>query len=480
MMHMPILRAGKPYRSVSTTTLPHVKTGEPVVEVSQANGGLISRDLLQSGANRQALAKRPVRELLEICNKAGELFARGTLPVDPIDGVMQSPEDYLASLSATTGMPRKLCQLNMDKISFVLMNMETVMGGLTRGLELDVLDAGWARQDDRLVSYIVEADSLGVVLPSNSPGVHSLWLPSIPLKVPLALKSGRQEPWSPFRILQAFLAAGCPPEALSFYPTDHGGAGTLMMRTDRSMIFGDANSVKAYVNDPRVQIHGPGWSKVIYGEDIVDQWRDYLDVTVQSIAENGGRSCLNASAVFTPRHGREIAEAIAERLGAIEAHPLDHPDSGIAAFSDPRIAHAINGMIEQQLKQPGAEDLTAQHRDSRIVEVDGCTYLLPTLVWCDTPEHPLAKAEFLFPYAAVCEVPQSEVFEAIGTTLVGTVITEDRNFEIEAMTARHIDRLNLGAFPTSRVSWDQPHEGNLFEHLYRQRAFQSPQSAASA
>jgi hypothetical protein len=41
------------------------------------------------------------------------------------------------------------------------------------------------------------------------------------------------------------------------------------------------------------------------------------------------------------------------------------------------------------------------------------------------------------------------------------------------MRARHIDRLNLGALPTCRVVWDQPHEGNLFEHLYRQRAFQA-------
>ena len=28
------------------------------------------------------------------------------------------------------------------------------------------------------------------------------------------------------------------------------------------------------------------------------------------------------------------------------------------------------------------------------------------------------------------------------------------------------------AIPTPRIHWDQPHEGNLFEHLYKQRAFQ--------
>jgi hypothetical protein len=35
-----------------------------------------------------------------------------------------------------------------------------------------------------------------------------------------------------------------------------------------------------------------------------------------------------------------------------------------------------------------------------------------------------------------------------------------------------IGRLNLGAIKTNQITWDQPHEGNLFEHLYGRRAFQ--------
>ena len=41
----------------------------------------------------------------------------------------------------------------------------------------------------------------------------------------------------------------------------------------------------------------------------------------------------------------------------------------------------------------------------------------------------------------------------------------------------NVDRLNLGAVPTNQVHWDQPHEGNLFEHLYARRAFQRAASA---
>ena len=95
------------------------------------------------------------------------------------------------------------------------------------------------------------------------------------------------------------------------------------------------------------------------------------------------------------------------------------------------------------------------------------------MIYCEDPDHPLAASEFLFPFAAVVERPQAELAHGIGATLVATAITDDRAFLAQLVDARNIDRLNLGSIPTGRVSWDQPHEGNLFEHLYRQRAFQA-------
>src|SRR6185436_16134249 len=46
------------------------------------------------------------------------------------------------------------------------------------------------------VSYQAQSPVLGLVLPSNSPGVHTLWLPVIPMQVGLVLKPGPQEPWT--------------------------------------------------------------------------------------------------------------------------------------------------------------------------------------------------------------------------------------------------------------------------------------------
>jgi len=480
MLHVPVLRAGRPYRSLQTVRLTAVGSGDPVAEVSQANGGLIARDLTEAPAKARQLQSLSTRELLDICKRAGELFVEGELPLDSAEGTTQTVDDFVRLQSATTGMPRRLCRGNMEKIRFVLDEMERVLGGLTRGLDLRALDDGWIEQDGRPVSYLRQADTLGAILPSNSPGVHSLWIPSIALKVPLALKPGREEPWTPLRISQALIAAGCPREAIGFYPTDHSGATEILMRCQRSMFFGDASTVASWKGENRVQLHGPGWSKVIVGADLIDQWERYVDLMVTSIAENGGRSCVNASGVWVPAHGREIAEALARRLAAIDARPLDDAEAALAAFPNPEVARRVSDYVDSLLCEEGAEDLTAQYRDGdRVVVIDGCTFIRPTLIWCTDPTHPLAATELLFPFAAVVEVPQAEILDRIGPTLVVSAVTEDETFRRELMISRNVERLNIGALPTSRVSWDQPHEGNLFEHLYKQRAFQAGTTSAA-
>ncbi|MDH3626162.1 MAG: aldehyde dehydrogenase family protein [Acidobacteriota bacterium] len=481
MLHVPVLRAGQPYRSLDTIDLKDSRSGEAVARVSQANRGLIHHDLLQAADWRRALQEIPSAELVAICGRAAELFLDGTVMVDPIDGVGQSPAQFVEIQSATTGLPRSLCRANMEKIHFVLANMDCILAGLTRGLDLELLDRGHVVQDGRTVSFLGQANTMGAILPSNSPGVHSLWIPSFALKVPLVLKPGRQEPWTPMRITQALLAAGAPPEAISFYPTGHGAVTDILMRTDRSMLFGDESTLRPWQGDPRIQLHGPGWSKIIFGEDQAQHWKNHLDWMVGSIAANGGRSCVNASGVWTPAHGDSLADALAQRLAAIPARALDDPQAELAAFTDPGIARRISDFIDQRLAIPGAEDVTARYRrGGRVAEVGGSTFVLPTVIRCSDPDHPLASAELLFPFVSVVEVPQAEMVTKIGSTLVASVVSDDVAFREEMLVARNIDRLNLAAVPTNVVSWDQPHEGNLFELLYKQRSFVSGSSDSTA
>ena len=458
-LRLPILRQGQPYYSLDVAQVLHHRTREPFVEVSQANPGLIRRDLGKQNVPRSLLQKLTTRELVDICTRAADIFT-------------DDPAVYIIQVSATTGLPHVLVERNMLKIKSMFANMESVLNGLTRGIDWDLLDRGFGKFDGRTLSFFPRTQSLGAVLPNNSPGVHSLWIPAFALRIPLVLKPGSAEPWTPYRIIQSLIKAGAPPEAFSFYPTDHAGASEILRNCGRSLLFGDSSTTSVWANDPRIELHGPGYSKVIIGEDCIDDWEQYLDLLIASIADNGGRSCVNASAVWVPRHADKISEALAERLARIVPRAAEDPEAKLAPFVDPQIATRINAMIDQGLLEPGARDVTASYRDGeRLAVWNNCSYLTPTLIRC-AADHSLAQREFLFPFAAVVEVPQVELVTTLGPSLVVTAITEDPNLIQSLVNSPHIDRLNVGPLPTNQVSWDQPHEGNLFDHLYGRRAFQ--------
>lgn len=474
MLHLPLLRHGRPYRSLDLATAPHFRTQEPFVALSQANTGLIRRDLLRQADARAALARLPVADLLDLSRRAARAFLEATLPLDAETGSVQSPDDYVAQLSATTGLPHVLVRRNMAKIAGVLERIDEVLAGLTRGLDLGVLDRGLSRGGTTPLSFFPRAQALGVVLPSNSPGVHSLWVPAIALKMPLVLRPGSAEPWTPYRIAQAFMHAGCPSEAFSFYPSDHAGGAEILRACGRGMVFGDIASTRKWAGDPRVEVHGPGYSKIVIGDDAIDRWEEYVDVIATSIADNGGRSCVNASGVWVTRHGDAIAEALADRLAHIVPRRDDDPEALIAPFADPKVAERVSAIVDGGLAEPGATDVSQARRGSqRLVRWEGATYLLPTIIRCG-PDHPLANREFLFPFASVVEVPEAHLPEACGPSLVVTAITSDDRLVDRLLASPLVDRLNLGVVPTNQIVWDQPHEGNLFEHLYARRSIQIP------
>jgi acyl-CoA reductase-like NAD-dependent aldehyde dehydrogenase len=199
---------------------------------------------------------------------------------------------------------------------------------------------------------------------------------------------------------------------------------------------------------------------------------------VHSISANGGRSCINCSSVLIGKNRDALADALARKLAAIEPLPRDHPDAILSGFANPKMAKSIDERLEEFLQTPGAVDLTAKYRNGpRLVEVHGQTFLCPTLIVCDDLNHPLANTEYGFPFASILQVPQSKMLDVIGESLVVSAFTKDADWSADLMTSTNIERLNLGPYTTMRVQWEQPHEGNLFEFLYRRRALQGDLAA---
>jgi acyl-CoA reductase-like NAD-dependent aldehyde dehydrogenase len=493
--HIPALRRGKPYESLDRIEVKDHRTGEVKSTVSQVNAGIVRKDLQRLAESRAVLRKFTIAQLIEICARAGELFLNASLPLSlqqdqhratnlplPLRGgegrgegaaQTQSPQDYIETLSATSGLPHVMVRRNMAKIHDALIHMEAILKGLTRGLDLTVLDRGFGEQSGVPLCYYPTTIALGVVMPSNSPAVNSLWLPAIPLKFPVIIKPGREEPWTPHRLIQAFVAAGCPAEAFGFYPTDHEGAAAILANCGRALLFGDKSTTEQYANNPAIEVHGPGYSKILIGDDEIERWPEFVDLMVASIAENGGRSCINASAIVVPKYATEIAEALAKKLGPVSPAKSEDENAKLSGFANPKMAESIDATIEESLRTSGATDLTAKHRNGpRKVLFEGGVYLRPTIVRCDSFAHPLSNREFLFPYASVIQVPQPDMLNQIGPSLAVTAITKNPAFQQELLASPLIQRLNLGPIPTMRISWDQPHEGNMFEFLYHRRAIE--------
>jgi Aldehyde dehydrogenase family len=469
MLHLPVYRWGEPYRSLEVEPLTHFATGQAVAEMSQANGGLVERDMRHAARARQSLRGFRAGDLLGKLKHAADLFLNAELPLGDSS---VSPADYVRLQSATTGLPENLCRFNMAKVHLVLDQLDRVLHSLTRGLDLDIFARGYSSNGaDAPLSYLAQSPVLGMVLPNNSPGVHTLWLPVLALRVGLVQKPGSQEPWTPYRLAHAFFQAGIPRQAISLYPGKHDVGAAVLASCGRSLVFGGQNTVEQYKADPRIQVHGPGFSKIIFDDDAADAWENHIDMMVESVASNSGRSCINCSSIWTPRHGRAIAEALAERLGPIEPVPPEHPEAALAAFTSPALAEAIDNEIQRDAQEAGVSDYTARF-GTRLVKHERHSYLRPVVLFSESPEPAACRREYLFPCVTVVECPAEKIPESIGPTLVCTVLTKDSRLRESLLESTLIDRLNFGPIPTTKLNWLQPHEGNIIDFLFRPRAYQ--------
>jgi acyl-CoA reductase-like NAD-dependent aldehyde dehydrogenase len=454
---------------LETDEVLHFRTGEPIAKVSQANGGILERDMRRAHRAREILCEIPCDELISRVEKTADLFESGTLDVG--DG-QQTADDFVHQQSASSGLPEHMCRANMAKNAFVLRNMRQILDCLTRGLDLNIFTHGHGVEDRGVVvSYQAQTPVLGAVLPSNSPGVHTLWLPAIPLQMGLVLKPGSQEPWTVYRMVASFIEAGIPREVFGVYPGGHDVGGALLSSAPRAMIFGGQQTVEQYQGNPGVQVHGPGFSKILLGDDLVDQWEAHLDMLVESVLLNGGRSCINCSGIWASRHTKEIAQALAERLGPVEVLPPEDPNAALAAFTVPGMAKGVWGMIESDLQEAGVTNATDRF-GPHLVEMERCAYVRPMVVHSESPDTAVAGREYMFPFVSVVQCPQDQMLRKIGPTLVCSAITRDEGFIQQLTDAVNIDRLNIGPIPTTKLNWLQPHEGNIIDFLFRSRAYQ--------
>ena len=114
MIHIPVLRWGEPYQSLENDKVVHFISGEVLAEVGRANAAMVERDMRFAQRARDVLREIPIRDLLQMMKKAGELYAKAELPLG--DGT-QTPEQLmhprpLLTKTLSAMMSRYFCQLS--------------------------------------------------------------------------------------------------------------------------------------------------------------------------------------------------------------------------------------------------------------------------------------------------------------------------------------------------------------------------------
>ena len=139
--------------------------------------------------------------------------------------------------------------------------------------------AVWARRGDLFAVHAA----------GNTPGVHGLWPEALALGYKVAVRPSPREPFTAFRLVSALREAGFPRDAL-YLPTDYAAADVIVPAAelrDRVRRPGRRRQVR---HDPAVLTKGPGRSKILITAEL--DWRDNVDVIVESVSHLGGIACV--------------------------------------------------------------------------------------------------------------------------------------------------------------------------------------------
>jgi acyl-CoA reductase-like NAD-dependent aldehyde dehydrogenase len=321
------------------------------------------------------------------------------------------------------------------------------------------------RTRDGAAVWVRRGEVFGVLASGNGPGVHGLWPQALALGCRVAVRPSRREPLTAHRLVHALREAGFRPEDAVYLPTDHRGADEITRAADLAMVYGSQEVVDLYANDPTVLVNGPGRAKILITAD--QDWRDYLDVITDSIANLGGIACVNTTAVLYEGDPTELAHAIGERLSAIPVLPTEDER---ALLPTQTIEQAT--ALADYLATVAAGTTPVLGADQVVTALtDGCAALRPAVHLLANPDVTKLNVELPFPCVWISPWSRSDGIASLRHSLVINAITNDDDL-IDALLAEPtIANVYRGDHPTYYGAPEIPHDGFLADFLMRNKGF---------
>jgi acyl-CoA reductase-like NAD-dependent aldehyde dehydrogenase len=455
LVRIDALGAGGEYRTRNREVITST-AGAAVAELSIVPPLYVSRTI---GAQRKA-GPLPVGQREDALAGAAEAFT--TAVIGGLDF-----EEYVRLASGISGLPIAVARAGARAVAdSVASAFAAVRPARPAGAALDWREervrrggAVWARRGEVFAVHAA----------GNGPGVHALWPQALALGYRVAVRPSRREPLTAHRLVNALRQAGFRPEDAVYLPTDHGGADEIIRSADLALVYGGQDVVDKYADDPAVVVNGPGRTKILITAD--RDWRDHVDLVVDSIANLGGMACVNATAVLYEGDPAPLAHLIAERLAAIRAlpsederailptQPLDKARA-LAAYLAAKAAGTTPLLGADQVVAPIGDGCAALRPAVHLMEEPGCGLLTDKL-----------NTELPFPCVWVSPWSRAAGIEPLRHSLVVTAITGDERLVDELLAEPTVANVYWGQHPTFFAAPEVPHDGFLADLLMRNKGF---------
>jgi acyl-CoA reductase-like NAD-dependent aldehyde dehydrogenase len=424
--------------------------GNPLAELSLVPRLFVTRAM----AALHKADTLPVDQRLAALARAGEDHATGI-----VDGMSAADHQFL--VSRASGMPISVVRSAAEAIARSAAEAyRSVQYARPVGAVNDWRDpltrtgrGVWTRR----------GDVFAVHAPGNHPGVHGIWLEALALGYRVAVRPSRRDPFTPHRLISALRTAGFGDDQVVLLPTGYDVADAILRGADLAMAYGGEDVMRKYAAQSTMLPQGPGRSKILLTADV--SWRDHLDVIVDSISHEGGRACVNTTAVLVEGDTTPVAQAIAERLAAL---PSLAPEDEHAVLPVLPVADAQK--LERYLLATAAGTVPWLGGDGVVDELDdGSAVLRPAVHQLDRPDAEQAGVELSFPCVWVAPWTREAGLEPLKDSLVLTAMTRDTRL-VDALVAEPtISNVYVGDHPTYWIDPGVPHDGYLADFLMRSK-----------
>lgn len=403
---------------------------------------------------RNAYIELKIDTLVSIIKKAGQILTTDTI-------LNESPEDYYKKFVVSTGLP-KSCAINgLELLGEKMKNIDKIMEYEIPYTSIGNFELKLLKNRENYLAASQFGKILGVIAPSNHPAVHISWVTALALKYSIIVKPGKDDPFTPARIIKSLLIAGLPKELISMVPMEHSSIDKFISLCDKTIVYGKHQNAEE-VGQSNVILRGVGNSKVYVDYEDSQLFDKAFEVVYNSVIHDGGRRCTNASAVIVKGNAKEFAYKLAQKMNCELEDPLSIT-ARVSCFKKLEDAKNIDRYID--VNSNSFEDISYDISNLRRLQImNGVAFLRPTVLLCKDTS-PMFCKELPFPFVTISSCEEN-VDKALSNSLAVSLVTNDGTIISDCMENPSIRKVIVNS-PTYSESLGDPHDGYLFPELYR-------------